>query len=655
MSKKQAKKPKAKKKGSKKGKLLPKRIDLLNQQQSWIGFGILAVLTFLLLSPLISAAFLNYDDDIYITNNPYILNFNGSSIGALFSDYFANQYSPVAMIFMAIESKLVGMEASGLKVISILLHILNGFLVFRLIQVLFKRYDFALIVATLFCIHPMQLESVAWLSAAMKIETFSLFFLASLLAYTSYIDKGNKLNYYISAFILFVLACFSKEQAVSLAVTLFAIDYVRDRNLLNQRVLLEKVPFLVVAIIFGIITLSASQGIDQNQNVLLFSLADRLVFAAYSFVAYLGKIILPINLSFLYFFPKKGAIPITYYLSILALLPLAYALFYTIKNGYKKVAFGFLFFAINIGLAVVSQAFAVRDVIMADRYVYLPIIGCFIIVAYAVTALIKQRPRSKTAILAGLGLYCIVLAALTVQRTAIWKDSIAVFSDAIEKANDPTTPYLSLAYLNRGLGRKAAGDIKGAFEDYNQAITLNAVDHKAFLNRGNIYFNDGKWDQAIADYDKAEAIIKTNAKIYSSRGAAYASKKNYPQAIQDLTRALELEPNFSDALKNRTVVYSYAGQYDAAIADCNLYLNQFPNDGDMINQRGLLHQALNRIKEAEADFNRAIQVNPKKGDYYLSRSKFYNQIGNKAEALKDAQRAQQTGAQVDINYINSLR
>lgn len=650
MSKKQAKR-----KNLKKEKRLPKRNDLLKQQQAWIGFGILAVVTFLLLSPLISGAFLNYDDDIYITNNPYILNLNGSSITALFGDYFANQYAPVAMIIMAFESKLVGMDASGLKVISILFHMLNGFLVFRLMHVLFKRYDFALIVAVLFCIHPMQLESIAWLSAAMKIQTFSLFFLGSLLAYTHYIDKEKKLTYYITAFLLFILACLSKEQAVSLAVTLFAIDYLRGRNLLNQHVLIEKIPFLAIAVVFGILTLSVSKGIDQNQNVLLFSLADRLVFATYSFVAYLGKIILPVNLSFLYFFPKKGAMPITYYLSIPALLPLAYALFYLLKNGLKTPAFGFLFFALNIGLAVVSQAFAVRDVIMADRYVYLPIIGCFILIAYALTALIKQRPRSRTAILAGLGLYCFFLATCTVQRTATWKDSISVFSDAIEKASDPTTPYLSLAYLNRGLGRKAAGDVKGAFEDYNQAINLNSVDHKAFLNRGNIYFNDGKWDQAIADYNNAEAIIKTNAKIYSSRGAAYASKKNYNQAIQDLTRALELEPNFSDARKNRTVVYSYAGQYDAGLADCSYYLNQFPNDGDMINQRGLLYQALNRVKEAEADFNRAIQVNPKKGAYYLSRSKLYKQIGNRAEALKDAQRAQQTGAQVDMNYINSLR
>lgn len=648
---------KKKQKSTKKKKIVRKTKiqDLLSNQHAQIGLGIVFLISILALSPVLNTAFLNYDDDIYITKNPYIVNLNFNSIKALFSDYFANQYSPVAMLIMGIEAKIMGLDNPFyLKAFSLFFHFLNTYMVFRLIKLLFKKNGMALIVAALFCFHPMQLESIAWLAASMKIETFTFFFLASLVFYVQYLNKKNRSFYWIS-FGLFILSCFSKEQAVSLAVTLFAIDYFKERKLLSQSVLLEKVPFLAIALIFGFITIFASEGIEQNANVLSFGIVDRLLFVSYSFVAYIAKIAFPVNLSFLYFFPMKGQIPTTYYLSIIALIPLLFALYYSLKKGHKILAFGMLFFAINIGLAVVSQAFAVRDVIMADRYVYLPIIGLFILLAYGVTSMIEKKPKLKPMLLGGLALYTVFLLFLTRQRTAIWQDSITVFTDAIEKSSSKETPFLSLAYLNRGLEKKVRGNIPAAMEDYNRAIAINAADHKALLNRGNIYFNQKNYDLAIADYNKAEAINKTNAKIYSSRGAAYAGKQNYNQAILDLSKALELDPQFKDALSNRMLVYYFNQNYQAALQDCNAYLSSYPNDHAIVNQRGLIHQNLGRNPEAEADFSRSIQLNPNAGAYYLNRSYYYNRMGNRAAALQDAQSAQRLGQQVDANYLNGLR
>ena len=602
--KKQKVNPKKKQKKGTKTKVKP----ILNSQQAWIGLAVVLLIGALALGPFMQGDFLNYDDDIYVTGNPYIQNLDGNAFRALFSEYFANQYAPVAMIIMAIEAKMVGMDAYNLKIFSLLFHLLNTLLVFRLMVLLFKKNHMALIVAALFCWHPMQLESIAWLSASMKIESFSFFFLSSLICYTLYIDKKGPIPYYLASLALFVLACFSKEQAVSLAVTLFAIDYLRGRPLLEAKLLVEKLPFLAIAVVFGLFTIWASSEIEQNQNVLQFGILDRLLFVSYSLVAYLVKIALPFKLSFLYFFPMKGAMPITYYLSLLAILPLAYALYYTLAKGHKEIAFGILFFGINIGLAVVSQAFAVRDVIMADRYVYLPIIGFAILLAYGVDWAINNRKKNQNLIWGFLGAYALMLLVLTYQRTAIWKDSITVFTDAIEKSSSKDTPFLSLAYLNRGLGRKTSGDTAGAFADYNKAIALNAADHKSLLNRGNIYFNDNKWELAIQDYNAAEALTKTNAKIYSSRGAAYAGTKRYDLALQDLTKALELDPDFGDACKNRMLVYYFQNRFQEALQDCNRYLNLNPNDGAMIKQRGLIYQRLNRSTEAEADFARARQL-----------------------------------------------
>ena len=648
-------KKKKKVKGSPKKKVAPKK-NKLGKTQVLIGLGAIFLLTFLVLSRLQNSSFLNYDDDIYITNNPYIANLTGGGISALFSSFFSNQYAPVAMLIMALEVKLVGMQAGGLKLLSILFHLLNGFLVYTFINKLFKRQDMALLIAALFCIHPIQLESVAWLSASMKIEAFSFFFLASMIAYLNFLEKKN-IQFYIAAFGLFVLSCFSKEQAVSLSVTLLAIDYFKNRNLLSRTVILEKIPFLVVSVIFGIITISASQGIDQNQNTLQFGIFDKLTFASYSLIAYIFKLILPTNLSFLYFFPIKGNVPIFFYLSFLLSIPILFGLYYAWKKDNKFIVFGLLFFLINIGLAVASQVFAVRDVIMADRYAYLPSIGIFILMAYGLDRLMTRKPKLKQSMYGAIGVYIILLAFLTYQRTAIWKDSYTVFTDAIENVSsyNQNTPYLSLAYLNRGLAKKSNNDIQGALADYNKAITLNPADHKAFLNRGNINFNASKWDEAIADYDRSISLNDQNAKSFSSRGAAYGSKGNYQQAIQDITKALELDPNFTDARKNRMLIYYFQGNYQASLEDCTLFLQQSPNDAGMWNQRGLIYQALGKWNEAEADFNKSIQMQPNEGSYYFNRSLFYKQIGKFNEARRDAQSAQNLGHQVPADYLNSLQ
>ena len=131
-----------------------RRKNLLSRRQSIIGLGIFLFACFFVLSPLLSSSFLNYDDDIYITGNPYILNPNIHSIKALFGEYFANQYAPVSMLIMALEIQLVGVDAWGLKLFSILFHLLNTFLVFRLIDLWFDRKDWDLIVAAVFCFHP---------------------------------------------------------------------------------------------------------------------------------------------------------------------------------------------------------------------------------------------------------------------------------------------------------------------------------------------------------------------------------------------------------------------------------------------------------------------------------------------------------------------
>src|SRR5207245_356623 len=230
----------------------------------------------------------------------------------IFLTIYQNQYAPIATLIMAIEVKVFGATAAPLKAIAVLFHLVNTVLVFELVRQLFKRFDYAIITAGLFALNTVQVESVAWLAGSMKIGAYSLFFLSSLLAYVRYL-KDKSRGWLGASLLLFLLSCLCKEQAIALPATLLAIDYLYGKRLRDRVVLLEKAPFVIVSIIFAAVTLSLSGRMQNQEMVNYYSAAQRFVFACFSVVSYLLKLILPVNLSAYYTYPLRGSIPPYYF------------------------------------------------------------------------------------------------------------------------------------------------------------------------------------------------------------------------------------------------------------------------------------------------------------------------------------------------------
>jgi tetratricopeptide (TPR) repeat protein len=624
-------------------------------QLLWLGLVLVA--TFVAYLPVLRGGFTNYDDGLYIVANPMIRNLDWGHFKDLFSTIYRNQYDPIAMLIMAMEFKVFGASAMALKAVSLVLHLANTALVFLLIRHLFNRFDYAIITAVLFALNTQQVESVAWLAASTKIASYSLLFLSSLLAYIRYL-KGKSRGWFGVSLFLFVLSCLCKEQAVALPATLLAIDYVYGRRLRDRVVLLEKAPFFIVSLIFAVVTLSLSGKMQSQEMVNYYSAGERFIFACFSVVSYVLKLVLPVNLSAFYTYPLKTAIPAYYYPTpIFGVLVLG-ALWFFWKKKQRIIVFGIVFFLANIFLPLMSQVLSVRDVMMADRYVYLPAIGFFLLVAYAVVELLKMNPRLRAAIWSGLLAYCLLLAVLTWQRTLIWENSITLFSDVIDKAqvqSGEKTSFLGLAYNNRGVARKQAGDRQGALADFTEVIHLNPRDARPWLNRGNLYFDAGQFDAALKDYNKSLELDSKNAEAYASRGAAYGAQNKFDLALSDLNRAIELDPMLADAIGNRALLYANTKRFAEELADIDRYLRLKPDDAEMINMRALALIELNRLPEAESELDRAIQLSPRTGTFYLNRSHLYQRTGRKTQALDDAQRAESLGVKVDPQYLNSLR
>ncbi len=539
-----------------------------NSKWIYVILGIVAIVMF----PVMKTTFLNYDDDIYITENPLITNFD---IKGLFTSIYEGQYSPFAMMIGAIQYKIFGNSPKGFKFISILIHLINTFLVYFFILKLTKKEKWALISAVLFGLHPMQIESVAWAIASMKIGMYVLLFLGAAITYLKYIDTKDK-KYLIYTGVLFLLSAMSKEQAIALVPTLLLIDYYKGRNLKAASVWLEKIPFFIIGAIFGYVTLSASSGDISKQIIFDYSAGERLLFTFYTFGAYAIKILIPYKLSFFYTYPIQGETPIYFY--ILALIPfiVLYVLFKSIKSGNKLLTFGILFFILNVFLTLFSQILSVRDVLMADRYVYLPLIGGFLIFAYFVDKYSEKLPFLQYGVYGLAGIF----AVMSFLRIGDFKNSKTIFTDVIEKEQlkGKKNPFLALPYNNRGIYLKRKGKFKEAEADYLAAIAANPKYASGFLNLANVYFAQQQNQKALANYNKSIELDKNNEKAYSSRAAVYGRLGKINAAFEDVSKALKINPNYADALLNRATIYDIRKDYQNAINDCQKYLKLRPNN-----------------------------------------------------------------------------
>ena len=621
--------------------------EAMNRPTNWIWLAAIVLLTVIAYQGHFDNEYLNYDDDIYVTSNPLII---GQQHSALFTETYLNQYSPLAMFIMGMEFKAFGQDVAMIRAISLLIHILCALLIVKIFRFWDKEGTWAYVLALLFALQPMNVESVAWIAASMKIGTFSLFFLASVYFYLKY-REGEKMKDLALTFILFILSCLCKEQAVVLPLLLMALDHVQNKDMFSAKRLIQKAPFFSVSVIIGLVTLTASDTFEHEQVIYAFSLGERILFSFYAMGVYALKTFIPFDLSMFYTYPIQGQIPAYFYL--FALIPIA--MLTLMIRWYKKeealLFLGMAFFFVNVSLPAFISILSVRDVIMADRYTYLPSVGLFLVM---LVLLHRQANKNLSYIPYALALFFFIS---TFSRVDVFQNSLTLFSDVIEKESytDKANPYLSLPYNNRGVHLKKEKRLKEAAADFEQAVKMNPKYASGYLNLANIAFDAGKDDEALSGYNKTLELDAKNAKAYSSRGSVYGKKGMNDKALADMDKAIELDPFFVNAYSNRALVHLQMGNPDKSIQDINEILKLNPNNHDMYDFRGHCWAQLGDYKAAIQDYNTAISRSPDVPNYYMNRSIAFSKIGDKSSALRDANQARSMGMQVDSSYMESLK
>ncbi|MGB3949227.1 MAG: tetratricopeptide repeat protein [Bacteroidia bacterium] len=564
-------------------------------------WGVLAIV-FIAFLPALSNGFVNWDDPKYVLDNNIIKDLSAKGIKAMFTSFYGGNYHPLTALSNAIEFKLFGLNPKPFHFFNLVLHLANTFLVYRLIRFLASDISIALTVALLFGIHPMHVESVAWISER-KDVLYTFFYLLATLKYVEYRNAEQKsIKLYANVLALFLCSLLSKSAAVVFPVTLVLIDLYFDKKIIFASII-NKIPLFVLSAIFGLVALR-SQGDDGALSDLttVFSYTDRVFLICYSLLFYVAKLFLPFQLSAFYAYPVKAVgemLPTLYYITPLIILVLVVITF-KIKQFTKELAFGFLFYLANIILVI--QLVPIGQAMVSERYSYMPYIGLFFIIAHVFYYL-----RDKYDYLKYLGIgFLIICGAGTFGRTQVWKDGITLWNDVIKK-----DPKIAFAYYNLGNAYKNTSDFKSAINAYSGAIKTDEKYVMAYFNRAHAYADIFRHQEAIADYSKVISLKDKSQEAIYNRAVSYAALKQYDAAIADYTVSLELKPQDAAAYYSRANMKAFKGAFEEAIPDYTKAIEIDSKMSDAYNNRGNCKLNLRRIPEACEDWKISLSMGNK--------------------------------------------
>jgi protein O-mannosyl-transferase len=523
---------------------------------------VLAGLAFLLFLNGIKYPMISIDDNTATIDNPAVKNFN------LFGTFNLGMFAPLTWLLYAIAYQMGEENATWYHFFSIALHAVNTGLVYLLLRQLKASWAVAAFVAAGFAVHPLQVESVAWI-AAQSTPLYVLFTLLTLRFYLKHINTGQAWsNYYWVAVLTFVAACLSKSAAVALPLALLVVDGWLKRPIIPN--LKEKALFFAISLGFGWLTIvSRIQEIPAEYRVDAgYSIVDRLLMVCHALGLYGNKFLAPIGLSIWYPFEKtaEGNWHFTYYLAPLLIAGVAFLAWWK-RREWPVLGFGLLFFLVNIALSLPWQTVGTFE-LRFDRYNYLPILGLLAIVAAGLEWL--QQRGFKWIQYAGVGLLA-VWAILAVIRHQDWSSTINLLDKAIAAQGDNNGKAWYWRGMEIGDNAKGPADVKLAINDFNKAIERNPKIMEAYKYRGALSGFAREYQRSVDDLTTYLNYNPKDAEYRFNRGLSYHNLNRTEEALADLNQTIAEKPDFAPPYNVRGNIYMLLGDSVKANADLEIY------------------------------------------------------------------------------------
>ena len=627
---------KNKKKSRKKGSRTKRKpVSLSLKREDLLPLLGVLVLTAICFARATGYEFVNWDDDFNITKNPNLRYWDWENIRGIFTSHVIGNYNPLSTFSFAIEKHFIGTSPTIHHTTNVILHLVCTFLSYRFAKLIGLPLWAAAAVAIIFGLHPMKVESVAWITER-KDVLYSAFYLGALINYVKWIKDGKKRKYVFYIIILFALSLLSKIQAVALPLSFLCIDYLLRRPL-KWKLLFEKWFYFLMSLATGLLGIYFLQEQGSLGSTSSYNFIDRVFIGMYSYSVYIVKFIAPFRISPLYPYPAE--IPWIAYVSPAFIIGVLAFCWYAFKKKWRHALFGIAFFTFNI--VFLLQVVGAGQAFLADRFVYIPYLGLSITLVYYVNQLIKSRPKMKMVTMSVSALWLIALTAITWTHVPVWKNSGTLWTHVI-KYYDKT----ALPFRNRAQFYRENGQMDLALQDYARSIALEK-DPDVINSRARLNFDRQNWADALVDYNLAIELDPSVGEYYINRGAVHAMQGNYQAALSDMTRGVELDPEFENGFKNRSLVYQALGQLGNAQKDLQKYLSLNPYDATIWYESGRLYRLQNQNQNALQSLNKAIQLDSQRGIYHLERARVNAILGQKAQARTDLANAERLGAEID--------
>ena len=572
---------------------------------------LLAVITLALYNPVNRHPFVNYDDDRYVTENPHIRQgLTADTIAWSFTATEVSNWHPLTWMSHALDVSLFRLNPAGHHFTSVLIHITNAVLLFLLLMWATNRLGPSLFVAALFALHPINVESVAWI-AERKNVLCTFFFLLTLWAYGWYAKRPDWKRYLVVV-LLFAAGLASKPMVITLPFVLLLLDYwplarVQGSTGPNlprpwPQLVLEKIPLLALSAASAIVTMRAQQIGGSVRDTAQFPLAVRIANAIHAYAMYLWNVLWPARLAPLYPHPGDSLSASSIIISALVLVAISAVVWKLRSRRYLPA--GWLFF---LGTLVpVIGLVQVGDAALADRYAYIPLLGIFVMIAFGAADLADQKNWGWIPAIPAVTIL-IALAFVTHAQIDYWQSNFELWTHTLA-----VTENNFIAEDNLGGALILEGKEEKAHPHFEAAALINPKDPLSHSNLGTYNMQHGRLQQAIQQYQAATALTSDPgllAQTYANLGAAYRTIGDSDQAQTNYDQALRLNPNQFNAWLGIGLIAQKQGKLAEAITDLSRSVELRPSAQGYLSLGRALAQS-GRNTEALTAYDQALKISP---------------------------------------------
>jgi tetratricopeptide (TPR) repeat protein len=676
-----------------------------NHHQAWICIGLAAV-TLAVYVQMYRCEFIDLDDGIYVFDNEHVTNgLNWQDVAWAFTAGRAANWHPLTWLSHIVDCQLFELKAGFHHLVNVLLHIANTLLLFLIFQKLTGARWKSAFVAALFALHPLHVESVAWI-AERKDVLSTLFWLLTLWAYIGYVRRPD-LKRYLLILLFFTLGLMAKPMLVTLPFVLLLLDFwplgrfstslqaIADsaggskqtsvNALLKSALPLvrEKIPFFLLTAASSIVTFVAQKAGGAVATAVIFPFGVRIGNAIHSYVAYLLKASWPSGLSVFYRFQFEGYPSYEVALEASLLLCIT-VLVLRFASRFPYVAFGWFWYLGTlvpvIGLVQVGQQ------AMADRYTYIPLIGIFVLIAWGAADVAAKWTAARRPLAIAAVLLLLACSVTTWFQVRYWRNTMSLFSRTLEIDKDN---YIGHEILGTGLARRGKyqealdhyraalrympsetqvmnnvayclyhlGKVDQALEQYSMKLKINPDDPIALRDLGQVRFDQGKFEEAADLFSRAQRKSPDNLALLCSLGNALAKLGSHEQAIDAYNSALRAQPAYADAIFGLGVVSASQGKSLEAIQYFGKALQINPNSAEAHCNLGNVLLQQGQIDKALSHYTEALRLKPDYAEAHYNLGVVLNSQGKTAEAIvhyREAIRLKPTYADAFYNLAAAL-